>query len=164
MSFPSTSNQHGFSLIELMIVIAIIGVLAIIALPVYQQQVVKAQVHRVYYELNSTRTIIDSILAEGSMPTTDPTKDGQVENGQHLDYIGLDGNDPASSLIYTAEITRLGTQFQNITATFGSNAYIGIRNAQIVMVRTSDGYWQCQIKPNNAVWHQKYTPPSCTVI
>ena len=66
-------KTKGFTLIELMIVIAILGVLAAIALPMYQDSLSKAQITRVYYELNSARTAVDAIIARGYTPTEKPT-------------------------------------------------------------------------------------------
>ena len=58
--------QKGFTLIELMIVVAIIGILAAIAIPQYQNYVVKAQVTRAIGELGSYKTLVDLCLTDSS--------------------------------------------------------------------------------------------------
>ena len=58
--------QKGFTLIELMIVVAIIGILAAIAIPQYQNYISKSQVTRVIGETGSIRTLVDLCLSDGN--------------------------------------------------------------------------------------------------
>jgi type IV pilus assembly protein PilA len=76
-------KQQGFTLIELMIVIAIVGILAAIALPAYQDYTVRAKMSEALARMAEAKTTIaEYYAANGTMPTaaaaginTDPNTD-----------------------------------------------------------------------------------------
>ncbi len=59
--------QQGFTLIELMIVIAIIGILASVALPAYQDYTVRAQVSEGAIAASSIKIGVTEMFADGGM-------------------------------------------------------------------------------------------------
>src|SRR5699024_8031143 len=67
--------QQGFTLIELMIVVAIIGILAAIAIPQYQNYIAKSQVSRVMAETGALRTAIETCMMEGNLGDQDDEDD-----------------------------------------------------------------------------------------
>lgn len=68
------SAQQGFTLIELMIVVAIIGILAAVALPAYQEYTVKAKVSEVILAASQCRTAVAEAYQTGG--TSSPGANG----------------------------------------------------------------------------------------
>ncbi|WP_341327578.1 pilin [Methylotuvimicrobium sp. KM2] len=62
-----TQTQQGFTLIELMIVVAIIGILAAVALPAYQDYTVRAKMSEVILAGSTCRTAITEVVQTSSV-------------------------------------------------------------------------------------------------
>jgi type IV pilus assembly protein PilA len=96
------SVQKGFTLIELMIVIAIIGILAAIAIPAYQNYTIRSQVTEGLSLADGWKTSISEFYAQnGAFPTGSTTATGGAANkvsvtgasqGKYVSGIAVDAN------------------------------------------------------------------------
>lgn len=73
--------QQGFTLIELMIVIAIIGILAAVALPAYQDYTIRAKMSEVVLAASSCRTTISEVSQTGFATAPEANGFGCGEGG-----------------------------------------------------------------------------------
>ncbi|WP_405420746.1 pilin [Marinobacter flavimaris] len=144
--------QKGFTLIELMIVVAIIGILAAIAIPQYQDYTARSQVSRVVGEVSAVRTAVEELVNRGGVTLSTTAGDAG--------YIGY--NAGASDLVSAFGIT--GTPPNVVlTATMG-DAGAAVSSAQVIWERDNNGAWSCRIEgvtDGQGGWKNSYAPNGC---
>jgi type IV pilus assembly protein PilA len=155
-------QQQGFTLIELMIVVAIIGILAAIAIPQYQNYVARSQVTRVMAEAGSLKTPIEVCVLDGKA-SIGAEASGSEDNcdpgatGSSLIEGAAQNGTPASLAAGTGvPQVEIGTDSTTITATFGHSAATILKSKKVTWSRDSAGTWVCSTDTDI-----KFRPSGC---
>jgi type IV pilus assembly protein PilA len=149
-------GQQGFTLIELMIVVAIIGILAAIAIPQYQDYTARAQVTRAVAEVSALKTAAEAAILQGrTIVSADPAGEGNEDLGWTESNMLLgDGK---------AQITVVPGATSTLTAVMGGDAGANVVPAKIVLSRSAQGVWTCAMSEGEVDngWKDSYAPTAC---
>jgi type IV pilus assembly protein PilA len=151
--------QKGFTLIELMIVVAIIGILAAVALPAYQDYTIRAKMSELILAMSACRTSITEVYQSGGSPSVPANGWGcEISPSQATKYVA-EVSTSANGAI-TAKVRSISTSVDNSLVTL---VPLSAANTPAVYSGTAAALfgWRCGSSTDGTTVLAKYLPGSC---
>ena len=152
--------QQGFTLIELMIVVAIIGILAAVARPAYQDYTIRAKMSEVILSMSACRTSITEVYQSGPA-TAIPANGWGCELGgttatKYVQFVNTSPNGVVSATIQNIS-TAVNGSVVTLTPMQSSTAAATVTTGSSTQLFG----WRCGASGDGTNVGLKYLPGSC---
>ncbi|MEO8717708.1 MAG: pilin [Burkholderiales bacterium] len=148
--------QQGFTLIELMIVVAIIGILAAVALPAYQDYTIRAKMSEVILAMSACRTSITEVYQTGGTPPQANQWGCEAVQSKYVGGLATDVNGVVTATVQNISVS-VDTSTVSLAPLINSTT---VANTTVNMGQGLYG-WRCGSTADNTTVLAKYLPGSC---
>ena len=151
--------QKGFTLIELMIVVAIIGILAAVALPAYQDYTIRAKMSELILAMSACRTSITEVYQSGGTPPA--ANAWGCESGVASKYVSALSTNPNGVVTATVQniSPSVNTSLVTLAPLVQSGGTVQVANSATMGVGLYG--WRCGSSTDGTSVNAKYLPGSC---